>query len=61
MKRVMCWPSASYDACQWFWLSILIAGVKYFIPFETSQRQVAEEKCKMLNDAKSEYERIVGI
>ena len=42
-------------------LILSVAGVDYFIPYETSQRKDAEEKCKMLKDAKSEYERIVGI
>ena len=42
-------------------LSLSISGVNHFIPFETSQLAEAEEKCKMLKDAKSEYERIACI
>ena len=42
-------------------LILSVAGVDYFIPYETSQTKEAEEKCKMLKDAKSEYEHIVGI
>lgn len=43
------------------WLTLSISGVNHFIPFQTSQLQEAEEKCKMLKDAKSEYERIACI
>ena len=42
-------------------LILSVAGVDYFIPYETSQTKEAEEKCKLLKDAKSEYEHIVGI
>lgn len=42
-------------------LSLSISGVNHFIPFETSQKEEAEAKCKMLKDAKSEYERIACI
>ena len=42
-------------------LSLSISGVNHFIPFQTSQLQEAEEKCKILKDAKSEYERIACI
>lgn len=42
-------------------LLLSISGVNHFIPFKTSQKQEAEEKCKMLKKAKSEYERIACI
>ena len=43
------------------WLTLSISGVNHFIPFAASQLQEAEAKCKMLKDAKSEYERIACI
>ena len=42
-------------------LVLSISGVDHFIPYETSQMKEAEEKCKMLQDAKREYERLVQI
>ena len=42
-------------------LRISIAGVDHFIPYETSCQKEAEEKCNMLRNAKSEYERLMGI
>lgn len=42
-------------------LQISIAGVDHFIPYETSCQKEAEEKCNMLRNAKSEYERLMGV
>lgn len=42
-------------------LIISVAGVDHFIPYETSQMAEAEEKCNMLRNAKSEYERLMGV
>lgn len=42
-------------------LILSVSGVDHFIPYETSQLKEAEEKCKMLKDAKSEYERLACI
>ena len=42
-------------------LTISIAGVDHFIPFETSRKQEAEEKCNLLRKAKAEYERMQNL
>lgn len=42
-------------------LVLSISGVDHFIPYETSQMEEAKEKCKMLKDAKREYERLARI
>lgn len=42
-------------------LIISVAGVDHFIPYKTSKMDEAEEKCNMLRNAKSEYERLTGV
>ena len=42
-------------------LILSVSGVDHFIQYETSQMAEAEAKCKMLKDAKSEYERLACI